>query len=307
MDVSIIIPTRNRSGFLMQALRSALRQQDVTVEVIVVDEASIDQTPTLLATVNDRRVRVIRHDVPRGLAGARNHGADESHGDWLAFLDDDDLWAPDKLVRQLDAAQQLHREWAYTGAVHISEDRIISSQVPLPPEETVAELPHYNAIPGGGSNVVVRRSAWDWVGPFDTRFIAGGEDWDLSIRLSQHGLPACVCSPLIAKRLHATNMSVSDNIIRFTKLIEDIHRSTVDWGRIYRWLAYVSLRHGHHGEALRQFTKAAMRGQVCTVMSDLSSIVRQRISRAKANNVTADPWTLSASKWLRELDGWPAN
>lgn len=104
MDVSIVIPTRNRAVFLSHALKSALRQRDVTFEVIVVDEASTDQTPTLLAAVDDRRVRVIRHDVVRGLPAARNHGADAARGDWLAFLDDDDLWAPDKLLRQLEAA-----------------------------------------------------------------------------------------------------------------------------------------------------------------------------------------------------------
>jgi len=276
----------------------------VTFEVIVVDEASTDQTPTLLTAVNDPRVRVIRHDVARGLPGARNHGADQSRGDWFAFLDDDDLWAPDKLVRQIEAAKRTNREWAYAGSVNISKGRITSSRVPLPPEETVAELPHYNAIPGGGSNVVVRRSAWERIGPFDTRFVAGGEDWDLSIRLSQHGLPACVCSPLIAKRIHATNMSVTDNVVRLTKLIEEIYQSKADWGRTYRWLADISLRHGQRGDAVRQFANAAMRGQTHGVVSDLSGIIRRRVfhGRRHRNTLVGDPWAISAWKWLRELE-----
>ena len=304
MDVSIIIPTRNRCAFLTQALRSALRQQDVSFEVIVVDEASTDHTPRLLTAVNDPRVRVIRHDVARRLPSARNHGAAQSRGDWLAFLDDDDLWAPDKLVRQLEAAKQTNREWVYTGSVNISNGRIISSRVPLLPEATVADLPRYNAIPGGGSNVVVRRPAWDRTGPFNPRFVSGGEDWDLSIRLSQRGLPACVCSPLIAKRIHGTNMSVTHNIVRLTKLIEEIYQSKADWGITYRWLAHISLQHGRRGDAARQFAKAAVRGQAHSVMSDVSAIIRRRVLRGRhhSTNVAADSWTVAAWNWLRELE-----
>jgi len=272
--------------------------------VIVVDEASTDQTPTLLRAVNDPRVTIIRHDEARGLPEARNHGADLSRGDWLAFLDDDDLWAPDKLVRQLEAAECANCEWAYAGSVNISDGRIVSSRVPLSPEETVAQLPHYNAIPGGGSNVVVRRSAWDRSGPFDNRFVAGGEDWDMSIRLSRHGLPACVCSPLIAKRIHGTNMSMAPNIVRLTRLIEEIYQSKADWGVTHRWLAHISLRHGQRGDALRQFAKAAISGQAHNVMSDLSAIMRRRVCRSpcNGNHAAADPWCIAAWNWLRELE-----
>ncbi len=125
MDVSVIVPTRNRGALLAMTLRSALRQQDVDFEVIVVDEASTDGTPAMLAAVGDGRVRVIRHDTPRGLSAARNHGAADARGDWLAFLDDDDLWAPDKLVRQLNAAEQAGADWVYTGSVNIRGSRII--------------------------------------------------------------------------------------------------------------------------------------------------------------------------------------
>ena len=94
--VSVIIPTRNRSTMLAQTLGSVLRQRDIRCEIVVVDEASTDDTQAVLSRLA-AGVRVFRHDVPRGLAAARNSGAAEARGDWLAFLDDDDLWAPDKL------------------------------------------------------------------------------------------------------------------------------------------------------------------------------------------------------------------
>jgi glycosyltransferase involved in cell wall biosynthesis len=111
MDVSIVIPTRNRSVLLSKALRSALRQERVEFEIIVVDEASTDDTPALLASIQDPRVRVLRHETARGLSGARNSGAEHARGEWLGFLDDDDLWAPDKLNRQLSAGRAAGRDF----------------------------------------------------------------------------------------------------------------------------------------------------------------------------------------------------
>jgi glycosyltransferase involved in cell wall biosynthesis len=161
------------------ALHSALRQRGVDFEVLVIDEGSTDDTPAVLAAVVDTRLRVIRHDTPQGVSSARNHGGAEARGEWLAFLDDDDLWAPDKLTRQLEAARDARRDWAYTGSVNIGEHgRMLSGRPPLPPGEVAHSLRRYNAIPGGGSNVVVRRTTWVEAGPFDTRLRnTPGEAW----------------------------------------------------------------------------------------------------------------------------------
>src|SRR5262245_24951865 len=160
MDVSVVVPTRNRRYLLAKTLRSALQQQGVASEIIVVDDASTDETPAFLAGLTDEGVRVVRHDSPRGLSAARNHGASEARGEWVAFLDDDDLWAPDKLRRQIDAAREAAREWAYAGAVNLDGNRIVLGHPPLPPEQAVTALFRYNPIPGGGSNVIIKRSTW---------------------------------------------------------------------------------------------------------------------------------------------------
>lgn len=94
--VSVVIPTRNRLTLLAQTLHTVLAQQ-VELEVIVVDEGSSDLTPGWLASRGDPRVRTIRHDEPRGLPAARNAGAALARGRWVAFVDEDDLWLPDKL------------------------------------------------------------------------------------------------------------------------------------------------------------------------------------------------------------------
>jgi glycosyltransferase involved in cell wall biosynthesis len=306
MDVSVVVPTRNRSALLATTLRSVLRQQDVDLEVIVVDEASTDDTPTVLAAIGDARVRVIRHDAPRWLAAARNNGASEARGEWLAFLDDDDLWAPDKLIRQIQAAEQANRDWVYAGSVNFEGCRITHARPPRPPQEVVPALLRFNPIPGGGSNILGRREAWRRAGPFDTR-LRSAEDWEMSIRLSKHGPPAWVCSPLIAKRVHASNMSLDvDECIRATKLIEALHDMDVDWGQVHRWLAERYLRTGNRRSALGQFGRAAIKGQVRGVVSDLSASVRRRLGltpKRDAQTVLAeDRWKAAAATWLREFE-----
>jgi glycosyltransferase involved in cell wall biosynthesis len=308
MDVSVIVPTRNRSALLATTLRTVLRQQDVQLEVIVVDEASTDDTPAVLRAFADARVRIIRHEMPKGVSSARNHGAAEARGDWLAFLDDDDLWAPDKLVRQLQAAQELGREWAYAGAVVIgNRGQIIRGQPPLRPDKLVTALPRYNAIPGGGSNVVVRRTTWLRTGPFDTR-LRNTEDWEMWIRLAKHGPPACVYSPLVARRLHASNSTLDiAEIVRGTKLIETLHHTTADWGRLHRWLAHSCLRAGQRRTALGQFAKAAVRGQARGVASDVAAIVKARVVRSipgeeGESTFSSDAWIVTAAAWLQDLN-----
>ena len=232
MDVSVVIPTHNRSALLSRTLRSALRQVRVDFEVIVVDEASNDDTPALLSALDDRRVRVLRHEIPRGLSAARNHGAEHARAEWLAFLDDDDLWAPDKLFRQVSAARETGREWAYTGSVNIANGRIVRISPAPSEEEVMATLPRFPILPGGGSNVIMRRETFTQVGPFETRLVSGGEDWELWIRLAKHGWLG-IREPLMAKRIHSSNMfGETDRIVRATTVIETLHDAPIDWGRM---------------------------------------------------------------------------
>jgi glycosyltransferase involved in cell wall biosynthesis len=308
IDVSVVMPTRNRHLLLALALRSVLHQQDVELEVIVVDEASNDETPAMLASIGDARVRVIRNERPLGVSAARNSGAAVSRGEWLAFLDDDDLWAPNKVARQIHAAEEAGRQWAYTGTVNITGHcRIVCGRAPLTSDEVVRALPHYNAIPGGGSNIIMRRDTWKTVGPFDTR-LRNTEDWEMWIRLAKHGSPARVCSPLLAYRVHEGNASLDvAEIVRGTKLIETLHETTADWGRLHRWLAESYLRRGQRLAALGQFTRAAMRGQALTVAADISDILRRRVVPRVAwpqpqTNGPNDAWIATAAEWLRKFD-----
>ena len=101
--VSVVIPTADRWPLLSTcALRSALGQHDVEHEVIVVDDGSSDETPRRLEELGDPRLRILRHATRQGVSQARNTAIEAARGEWIAFLDDDDLWSPRKLRVQLD-------------------------------------------------------------------------------------------------------------------------------------------------------------------------------------------------------------
>ena len=122
-EVTVIIPTHNRRALLARTLHSVLAQRDVDLEVVVVDDGSSDGTATAVAGLADDRVSVVRHPQPRGVSAARNTGIEKASSPWLAFVDDDDLWAPGKLRSQLDAiAADGSSQWSCTGSVNIDRE-----------------------------------------------------------------------------------------------------------------------------------------------------------------------------------------
>jgi glycosyltransferase involved in cell wall biosynthesis len=255
MDVSVVVPTRNRSSLLATTLRSVLGQRGVDFEVIVVDEASTDETPAVLAAVCDARVRVIRHDTPRGVSNARNHGAAEARGEWVAFLDDDDLWAPDKLALQVRAARESGAAWVYVGHVNINMGhQVTGGAPPLAPDVLLSELPQHNVVPGGCSGVMVSKRGLAAAGPFDPR-LQPLADWDLWLRLARVGRPACVPRPLVAYRLHGSQMSLDAARVEaeFWMLFE--RNRAGNPAVLYRYLGWWALRVKNHRHSLRWFVR----------------------------------------------------
>ena len=117
--VSVVIPTHNRRKLVLRTIHSVLAQESLDFEVLVVDDGSTDGTTDAIRLLNDPRVTVLRNDQPIRVAAARNMGADAATGAWIALLDDDDLWSPQKLRLQLAAAEDTGRSWVYAGVVEI--------------------------------------------------------------------------------------------------------------------------------------------------------------------------------------------
>jgi len=303
-DISTVVPTHNRRDLLQLTLRTVLGQRDVDLEVIVVDDASTDDTAAVVTGLGDRRVRLLRHDRATGVSTARNHGAQEAAGEWLAFCDDDDLWAPDKLARQLAAAAQAGRAWSYGGAVRVDRAlRILGGSPPPPPERLAERLPTWNLMPGGSSNVIVRAGVFGEAGRWDPMLV-NLADWDLWIRLSRLGLPACVMEPLVGYRIHASNASANTGLILAeSRLLDGRHGNRTDHGELHHYLAWVCLRSGRRRPAAGPFARAAAHGQVAGVARSLAGLVRAGVRRRLGlPRPDADrAWPDRAEVWLAEL------
>ena len=258
MDVTVIVPTRNRSALLATTLRSVVAQRGVDFEVLVVDEASTDDTVQVVAGFQDPRIRVIRHASVCGVSAARNHGVAEARGAWIAFLDDDDVWAPEKLDLQLRAARERDAPWSYVGAVTFNVHyRVTGGAPPLPPHDLVKQLPYHNVVPGGCSGVMVAKQALERAGAFDLRFQPLA-DWDLWLRLADVGLPAWVRKPLVAYRLHGAQMSLDASRVKADFRILAERNPAADPAALFRYLGFWALRVKNHRAALRHFIQARL-------------------------------------------------
>jgi glycosyltransferase involved in cell wall biosynthesis len=255
-EVSVVIPTHNRWGLLSLALAGALAQEDVDFEVVVVDDGSADETPARLTELDDSRLRVLRHEAPHGVARARNAGIAEAAGEWVAFLDDDDLWSPRKLRAQLDAAGPRDASFVYgTAMVLNGRKKPVRRHFPPPPDKLDRLLLLTNPI-GGPSTFMAKTDLVRKVGGFDERFSALA-DWDLLVGLSRAGRGAACHEVVIGYVEHGENMLVvhADRVTREFHELAAKHRAAalaegVEFGEIWfnRWAAH---RHRKAGRRLR--------------------------------------------------------
>lgn len=207
-EVSVVIPTRNRRALLERSLASALGQRAVRVEVVVVVDASGDGTESYLAALGGRPVSVLRNTEPAGVSLARNAGLAAARAPWVAFLDDDDVWAPERLRTQLDElARSPHAGWACVASVVVDAAlRIVGAQHPPAASSLPGSILRYNVVPGGASGVLARTELVREVGGFDPRLRILA-DWDLWIRLALRSPLVLVDRPLVAYVLHGANMT----------------------------------------------------------------------------------------------------
>jgi glycosyltransferase involved in cell wall biosynthesis len=197
--VSVLIAAYNAEQFLAEAIESALSQDcDFPVEVVVVDDGSTDGTAEVLRSFGDA-VRVVRQ-ANAGPSSARNHGAQVARGEWLAFLDADDVWEPSKLRRQLelvgDATTLVYsdRESFGDGTSHRWSDTLV-----LPEGDVFEQLVRANFITL--SSVVIRRDTFHRLDGFNEELFAA-EDWDLWLRHCSTGEVRVVRRPLVRYRRH---------------------------------------------------------------------------------------------------------
>ena len=120
--VSIVIPTFNCARFIAQTISSVLIQNYKNFEIIVIDDCSSDNTVDIISAINDSRIKIIQNKRNRGAAYCRNIGIENSSGEYIAFLDGDDLWAADKLSNQINFMEKHNYGFCYTDYQLIDEN-----------------------------------------------------------------------------------------------------------------------------------------------------------------------------------------
>lgn len=179
--VSVIIPSYNRAEVLGRAILSVLRQSWTDWELIVVDDGSTDHTARVVAEFNDPRLTGM-HQENKGVSAARNLGISASSGQYIALLDSDDYWLPDKLRLQLEFMRESGMRISQTDEIWIRDG------VRVNPKNKHAKLAGWflerslDLCLISPSCVMLQRDLWEELGPFDTRLPAC-EDYSLWLRV----------------------------------------------------------------------------------------------------------------------------
>lgn len=186
--VSVIVPTYNRRELVCRAVNSVLTQTWDNLECIVIDDCSTDGTLDALTSImaEDARLRVVSHLENRHVSSARNTGLKAASGDLIAFLDDDDVWLPDKLGKQVEC---LARSSADVGMVYCwldiyQGDQVIDTRRPSLSGWLFDELVTSQPL-GNASTLLVKREVIDCIGGFDENLVRGN-DGDFIRRTALH-------------------------------------------------------------------------------------------------------------------------
>ncbi|HET9786196.1 MAG TPA: glycosyltransferase family A protein [Pyrinomonadaceae bacterium] len=198
-SVSVIIPVFNGQLYLRAALESVFGQDHKPYEVIVVDDGSTDTTPDIIREFND--VTYLRQSN-KGVAVARNRGLDIARGEFIAFLDQDDVWTPNKLAVQVQYFLD-HPEIQYT-LTHQQFFLEPGASIPTWFRKELLSEPHPGFVP---STLMARRGVFEKIGRFETQY-SHASDSDWFFRASQAQLPTAVIPEvLLQRRIHQENES----------------------------------------------------------------------------------------------------
>ena len=205
--VSVVIPAFNSEQYITTCLDSVLGQTYQNLEVILVDDGSTGKTVQLVSEYDSGRIQ-IHSQENSGVASARNHGVQKASGEWIAFIDSDDIWLPDKLQKQLDhcsCSQWSHTDSYFLGGVYEKHTRA-SDLSEKHSGDIFTRLLIENLI--GTSCVVIKKAIFEEFGGFSTSYRAL-EDWELWIRVASKYDICYFEEPLVYYRVHSASISRS--------------------------------------------------------------------------------------------------
>ena len=185
VKVSVVIPTYNRESIVVNAIKSVLSQSFRDFEIVVVDDGSQDSTETVIKEMNDPRINYIQHSKNLGTAQARNTGIKNSKGKYIAFLDSDDEWLPEKISKQMETIGEHDQDVIanVSGFYLFDEFGIKRKQIPKKQSSWFKHLLMGCGL-GEGATLVVSKNAFTKVGWFDSSLPRFG-DWDWLLRFTK--------------------------------------------------------------------------------------------------------------------------
>lgn len=217
--ISVVIPAYNAQKTILETIHSVLNQTVSNFEIIVINDGSQDNTLNLLSTISDPRLKVFSYKNG-GLSVARNRGISNATGEFISFLDADDLWTTDKLELQVAALQKNPNAGVvYSWTQFIDEhSNLLFLQPPVYLEGDVYRDLLVSNFISSGSNIMVRRKYIDLVGEFDPAVNAAA-DWDYYLRLASQCSFALVPQYQVLYRKSSQAMSSNIELMERTILV----------------------------------------------------------------------------------------
>ena len=227
--VSVIIPTYNRVESLSLAIESVLAQTFQDFEIVVVDDAPQGYARGAVVSFDNRRIRYICHEANKGDAASRNTGILNSSGDYLAFLDDDDEWLPEKLQMQVDVLTTSSSQvgGVYTGKLNVDGATGTISRI-YSPERGVNSFDEIFADnPINTSSILLKKICFERLGLFDETMPCSS-DYDMWIRICEEFKLQCIKQPLVKYCVHENGLTYD-----YAKQIQGLEILISRYGRFF--------------------------------------------------------------------------
>ena len=261
--VAALIATMNRPEFVREAITSVCEQSYDPLELVVVDASDDARTEEVVNELKDtypqRQFTYVHNDTPRGLPAARNQAVSVTDAEYLAFLDDDDQWRPEKIERQMSIFQSGGDDLALVHTGYIGRDEHgsrVSSYIPEYDDFSFTDILGWNVVTTP-STVIVRRNALEAVGGFDET-LQYCADWDFYIRVARDYQFESVSEPLVERTYHDGSMMEDlDEFFKYRAKLIEKHEPTLKahgmadsvWKNHYRRAAETYLEAGRRVDA----------------------------------------------------------
>jgi glycosyltransferase involved in cell wall biosynthesis len=255
--VSVVIPAYNREKVIYRAIASVLAQTYHDFEVIIIDDASTDGTSGIVAGLaeKDERISLMKHATNKGAQAARNTGINNARGEWIAFLDSDDIWVPESLELRVAVAEKENVAVVHSDCIRVTDDG--QERLGLPSlsgsvwrDLLAAQGPMFQGL-------LVRKSALEKISLLDEHIVAY-QEWDTSIRLAKYYPFGFVNQPTFLYDCRGDD-TISKNILRNATGYEQVVRK-------HRWdmlrLLGVKPLAQHYKRLAKQYQNANSPGKV---------------------------------------------